>query len=161
MLEGKTHAALDLLANHGKGGVLHLDDRASPEDLHSLSVMDILQRRHPPGQPASQDFVIHRVPPEIHPVVFDSIDAQLVRSTTLSCKRAAGPSGLDNYAWRRLCSVFKSDSASLCQSLANVAKRICTSFFDPRAVSPLLTSRLLALDKCPGIHPIGIGEMAI
>ena len=38
MLKKKTHAALDLLANHGKGGVLHLDDHASLDDPHSLSV---------------------------------------------------------------------------------------------------------------------------
>ena len=98
MLKGKTHAALDLLANHGKEGVLHLDDHATPDDPHSLSVKAVLQSKHPSGQPASQDSVIHGVPPEIHPVIFDSIDAQLVRSTTLCCKGVAGPSGLDAYA---------------------------------------------------------------
>ena len=121
--------------------------------------MDVLQSKHPPGQLASQDSIIHDVPPEIHPVVFDSIDAQLVRPITLCCKGAAGPSSLDAYAWRRLCSIFKSSSASLCQSLANVAKRLCTSFVDPWVVAPLLTCRLMSLDKCPGIRPIGIGEM--
>ena len=54
MLKGKTHAALDLLANHGKGGVLHLGDRATPDDPHSLSVKDVLQSKHPPGQPTFQ-----------------------------------------------------------------------------------------------------------
>ena len=39
-------------------------------------------------------------------------------------------------------------------------KRLCTSFVDPRAVSPLLTCRLIALDKCPRIGPVGIGDMA-
>ncbi len=41
MFRGKTHAALDLLANSGKGGVLHLDQPANTDDrlwnVHSLS----------------------------------------------------------------------------------------------------------------------------
>ena len=83
-----------------------------------------------------------------------------MRSTALHCKGAAGPSGLDAYAWHRLCTAFKSFSASLCQSLADVAKCLCSSYIDPSTVSPLLACRLIALDKCPGVRPIGIGDMA-
>ncbi len=54
----------------------------------------------------------------------------------------------------------KSTSISLCQSLAEVAKRLCSSFVDPQGISPLLACRLIALDKCPGVRPIGIGETA-
>lgn len=160
MFKGKIHAALDLLANRGKGGLLRLDDRADPNDPASPSVSDVLHSKHPSGQPASVDSILPGVPLEIHPVVFDSIDARLVRSTALRGKGAAGPSGLDAYAWRRLCTAFKSVSATLCQSLANVAKHLCTSFVDPKVVSPLLACRLIALDKCPGVRPIGIGDMA-
>ena len=38
MFKGKTHAALDLLANNGKGGVLHLDDPSNPSDTSLPSV---------------------------------------------------------------------------------------------------------------------------
>lgn len=44
------------------------------------------------------------------------------------------------------------------QSLAYVSKRLCSSNVDPEAVYPLLASRLIALDKCPGVRPIGIGD---
>ena len=69
---------------------------------------------------------------------------------------AAGPFGLDAHAWRRLCTSFKSGSASLCQSLAEVAKRLCSSLIDPKGLAPFLAYRLIALDKCPG----GIGDTA-
>ena len=39
-----------------------------------------------------------------------------------------------------------------------MAKRLCTSFVDPKCVSPLLACRLIALDKNPGVCPIGIGD---
>ena len=73
---------------------------------------------------------------------------------------AAGPSGLDAYTWRRQCTAFKATSTSLCQSLADVAKRLSTMYVDPQAISLLLACRLIALDKCPGVRPIGIGDTA-
>ena len=48
---------------------------------------------------------------------------------------AAGPSGVDAYAWRRFYSSFKSASADLCNALAGVARRLCTSRVDPEGLS--------------------------
>ena len=39
-----------------------------------------------------------------------------------------------------------------------VARSICTSQVDPKGLAPLTACRLLALDKCPGVRPIGVGE---
>ena len=119
---------------------------------------EILKTKHPVGQPASADSILHGTPPEIHPVVFDSIDARLIRSTALKTTGAAGPSGLDVYSWRRMCAAYKATSSSLCQALANVTKCLCTDYVDPDAVSCLFSCSLLALDKCPGVRPIGIGD---
>ena len=53
---------------------------------------------------------------------------------------------------------FKSAADDLCHSLALLARRLCTSFVDPKGLSSLLACRLIALDKCPGVRPIGICE---
>ena len=55
MFRGKTHAALDLLANSGKGGVLHLDQPANADNPDSVSVREVLVSKHPTGQPASPE----------------------------------------------------------------------------------------------------------
>ncbi len=65
---------------------------------------------------------------------------------------------MDAYAWRRLCTSFKSSSNSLCESLDLTARRVCSEYVDPSSLAPLLASRLIALDKNPGVRPIGIGE---
>ena len=113
MFKRKTHAALDLLANSGKGGVLHLDQ---PANSDSMTVREILVSKHPSGQPASPaspNSTLQGSPPEIHPIAFDSIDASLTCSTALRTSSVAGPSGLDVHAWWRLCTAFKSASNSL------------------------------------------------
>ena len=98
--------------------------------------------------------------PDVHPVLFDELNAARIRSAALHTTGAAGPSGLDALTWRRLCTSFKSASQELCHCLALTAHRMCTTMVDPACLAPLLSSRLIALDKCPGVRPIGIGDTA-
>ena len=42
--------------------------------------------------------------------------------------------------------------------MASIARCTSTSFTDPDALQPLLNCSLIALDKNPGVQPIGIGE---
>ena len=160
MFQGKTHAALQLLSDKGKGGVLSLDRSVTTKDADPCTVKDALRSKHPPCQSANPDTLIPGVPPEVHPVIFDQINASLIRSTSLHTRGAAGPSGLDAYAWRRLCTSFKTASHALCHALALTARRLCTTLLDPSSISSLLACRLIALDKNPGVRPIGIGETA-
>ena len=60
--------------------------------------------------------------------------------------------------WKRLCSSFGSYSTDLCNAVASVTRRICSTYVDPDSIEALVASRLIALDKCPGIHSIGVGE---
>ena len=82
------------------------------------------------------------------------------RSAALSVNGAAGPSGLDSHVWRRLCTSHKGALRDLCVALASVAVRVCTSHVHPSSITPLLACRLIALDKHPGVRPIGIGDTA-
>ena len=68
----------------------------------------------------------------------------------------AGPSGVDPAGWRRLCIAFKKSSADLCDAIALLARRLSTSYLHPSGIQAF---RLVALDKCPVVHPIGIGEV--
>ena len=71
---------------------------------------------------------------------------------------AAGPSGLDATSWKRLCTSFKGASFDLCEAVAATTRRLCTCYVDPSGLSAFVACRLIALDKCPGVRPIGIGE---
>ena len=159
MFAGKCKEAF-LLSNGEKGGILHLDDPSDPNTPSSPLVKDVLTSKHPAGQRAHVNCILPSAPGDVHPVVFDSIDATTIRSAALRITGSAGPSGIDAREWRRLCTSFKGASNELCASLATLARRVCTSYVDPNSISPLLACRLIALDKNPGVRPIGIGDTA-
>ena len=157
MFMGKCKAALDLISNAEKGGILHINDLADSDNPCSPSVKEVLISKHPPAQPAHSNCILDEEPQTPHPIIFESLDASVVRSAALRVTGAAGPSGLDAHEWRRLCTSHKGASRDLC---ASVARRICSSYVDPTSIKPLLACRLIALDKHPGVRPIGIGNTA-
>ena len=91
---------------------------------------------HPPSQPAPANALPQGMaePVDIHPVVFETLDAAKIRSAALRTSGAAGPSGLDAKEWRRLCTSFKHASKDLCHSLALMARRLSTTYVDPRGL---------------------------
>ena len=162
MSKGNTKAALRTLSKECRGTVLNLNDIVLSPDGTRATVLDILKSKHPPsGGPPDPDTLIDAAfnPPVVHPVIFDSIQGQTIRSAALHTSGAAGPSGIDAWGWRRLCSSFKSASAALCQSLALLTRKLCTVFVDPDGLAPLMSCRLIALNKNPGVRPIGICEV--
>ena len=139
--------------------MLHIRDHINKEDPSSPTVLDILKSKHSPSQPATIDALIQNPSPPLS-VVYDSIDAKTIHSAAFNTKEAAGPSDLDAHCWRHLCTSFHSASWELCHSLTLLARRHCVSFVDPIGLSAFLACCLIALDKCPGVRPIGISECA-
>ena len=72
---------------------------------------------------------------------------------------SAGPSSLDAHDWRRLLSAFGQTSTNLCKLVSKFAKRLATSIIPPEDLIAYNGCRLVTLDKCPGVRPIGIGEV--
>ena len=125
-----------------------------------MSVLDALKLKHPIGADPQDDALVDEAasPPDTHPVVFDSIQGKTIRAAALRTEGAAGPSGIDAHGWRRLCTSFGSASTDLCNSLALLTRRICTVLVDPEGLAPLMACRLIALNKNPGVRPIGVCE---
>ena len=95
----------------------------------------------------------------VNPIIYSNLDAECILQAALHTQGAAGLSGLDAYFWRRLCSSFKSASHDLCHALAAVGRRICSSNIHPDDLSAFVACRLIPLNKCPGVRPIGVGEV--
>ena len=143
MLQGKISAAIDLLSWNERAGILRSGDTVEGSEQGPILVSDA---KHPPANPALS-YALIDYPDSIStvpPVVFDQITGGSIRQAALRTKGAHGPSGMDAHSWRKLCTSFKAASDELCNSLALVARRLCT---DPAGIAPFLACRLIALDK--------------
>ena len=160
MFQGKTKTAIRLLLEKGRGSVLQLDD-VTPD---YPSVLDTLWSKHFSPQPCLVRSLITPVVTSssqvIHPFVYEAIDACSIRRAALQTYGAAGLSVSYAACWRRMCTSFKKSSVDLCDALAYVAKKLCSSLVDSRGVSNLPVFRLIALSKDPCVRPIGICEVA-
>ena len=163
MTDGRVGQALRLLNHKSKGRVLDLDSHINADDPSSSLVRDVLHEKHPPQGPIDPEAILlnETIPADHDPhfVLFENLNSDLIRKTALRTSGAAGPSGVDALGWRRFCTSFKA-SRDLCHSLASVARRLCTSYVDPSSLSAFVAGRLIALDKNPGVRPIGVGEVA-
>ena len=94
----------------------------TPAGQNGKRVVDILHENHPQGQPAKPEVLLRHH----HPVIFKEITRSAIHSATFRVEGGAGPSGLDAQDWRHLCTSFGRLSDDLCETLAGVAKRLCT-----------------------------------
>ena len=61
--------------------------------------------------------------------------------------------------WHTMVTGFKDSSANLCNAVSGVAHRLATEYVDPIALEALLANRGIAIEKCPGLRPVGVGEI--
>jgi hypothetical protein len=150
MLQGKVSAALRWIGSQATS-VLSADD-ATIRELVDL---------HPKGAPATQHGIFEGPIEYVEPVIFDSIDGETIQACAKRTSGSAGPSGLDADGWQRiLCSKqFKSKPMELCDSLALLARKLCTRHINPSFLKAFTACRLVPLDKNPGVRPVGIGEV--
>ena len=107
---GKVNKALRQLSPNPHGGVLGLNEPIpDPSQTNPpRTTREILTEKNPPGKPASADSLLPGSPTPVNPILFEKLNAEAIRKAALKTNAAAGLSGLDAYAWRRLCSSFKS-----------------------------------------------------
>ena len=91
MRKGNVHNAMKLLTNDMKSGVLPLNKKT----LQQLKK----KKKHPQRRDADPEIMLPDKAEEIHPIKFDSIDAENVRKAVLRTRGGAGPSGLDADGW--------------------------------------------------------------
>ena len=161
MLLGNIRGALRVLSQTPSGGVLSLSAHVEING-EQRRVFDILKDKHPQSPaPAHPDALVDEAladSPLFHPVLFEQITGDTIRSAALRTEGSAGPSGIDATGSRRMCTAFHAASTSLCNALAAVTRRLCTEYVDPTPLYALIACRLIPLDKNPGVRPIGVCE---
>ena len=71
----------------------------------------------------------------------------------------AGPGGIDSLILQNWLLRFGKESNQLRESIASVTRWLANDSPPWAAYRALMSNRLVALDKCPGVRPVGIGEV--
>ena len=154
MLRGQVRSAVRFITDRvSGGGVLSID---SPSNVPGMSVFDVLSQKHPePGNVEPSTFMLCDTLPPLSNL---DITAGHVEKVARQLQGAAGPGGSSALQWRDYLLRFGRHSGHLRDSVAMLARHLANRVVDQDSIHALVANRLIALDKCPGVHPIGIRE---
>ncbi len=93
MSSGKVNKALRCLSNNLSGGVLALDDMIPDSSNGSThrTTRDILVEKHPPGEPAQQNYLLREAPVSTNSILFDSLSAESILKAALKTSEMLTP----------------------------------------------------------------------
>ena len=94
--------------------------------------------------------------PTVIPIV---ITADTIEDVASKLSGSAGPSGIDSEMLKRWLLGFGNHSGALRRKLADFTTWLATSNPPWAVYRALMACRLVALDKQPGVRPLGIGEI--
>ena len=109
--------------------------------------MQLLKQKHPQASDA---------PEQLHEIRYENINAETVRKAVTKTRGGAEPSGMDADGWRRMIMSNKIGFSSndLCKVIAEIIKKLCTKPNQSDSLEALLSSRLIPLDKYPGVGEV-------
>ena len=121
-----------------------------------LSVMDILKNKHPSSHPRHSSTLLDT--PQLPTLEDLDITSNHVHFVAMNIEGSAGPGGCDALHWQDALLRFRSCSHHLHDNVADLSRHLANSIIDWNNIKALLANRIIALDKCPGVRPIGVGE---
>ena len=111
------------------------------------------------GHEAPNEILLEEGFQDVHPVIYDRIDSDMVRETMKKTRCSTGPSVLDAEGWRRIL-VWRNINKSgehLRKTIADLTKRLY-QYKIGKQLDAFLAYKLIPLDKQSGVR-LGIGEV--
>ena len=116
--------------------------------------------KHPKAEDASPEALFTGpLPPNIQPIFNSKLDGDLIKKCVLKTQGSAGVSQQEDSLWHSMVTDYNDSSSNLCNAISGVAHRLATEYVDPAALEVLLANRGIAINKCPGLRPVGVGEI--
>ena len=79
----------------------------------------------------------------------------------MNMKGSEGPSWMYAELYRRMLVSrnFSAAGKEMREEISLLTKNLLVKYYHPKLLEPLVASRLIPLDKNPGVRPIGVGEV--
>ena len=140
------------LSEKASGGVLD----PMQEVKKGVTVLEALNSKHPePHKSHLSSRLQVPVLPDFEDVIISSAS---IEKATRSLQGNSGASETDSEHWQTVLLRHGAHSSHLRDEVATLATKICNQILPWSKVRALVSRRLIALDKCPGVRPISIGE---
>ena len=149
----------------------YINNEDAVKGVHNMNeeIKAILQSKHPEAKASDPSALLQQSQNdgETENVIYEEIDAELVRRTANVMKGSGGPTQIDSDMWKDFTGAKALGKApeKLCQAIADAAKLLCTEEVHPTCLEEYNACRLIPLDKgitkdgTPGVRPIGVGEV--
>lgn len=161
VLSGRLRPAVRRLTSRDGGGVFQPDDADSKT---GRPVVDVLREKHPDlreplliGQPHGSFEPVAAA--EWKKPIPVNITAEVMERVATRLSGAAGPDGVDSVDLRNWLLRFGHESDLLRTEMAKWCEWLANSHPPWAAYRGLMAGRLVALDKLPGVRPLGIGSI--
>ena len=152
MMKGKVRSAMWWLSERASGGVLD----PMQEVKKGVTVLETLKSKHPePHKSHLSSRLQVPVLPHCEDVIISSAS---IEKTTRSFQGNSGASGTDSEHWQTVLLRHGADSSHLRDEVATLATKMCNQILPRSKVRALVSGRLIVLDKCHGVRPIGVGK---
>ena len=75
-----------------QNGILQLDTKT----------LNLLRQKYPPSENPDSSLLFKDIPEKVHPIRFESITAESIKTAAVKTNGGSGPSGLDALGWRMI-----------------------------------------------------------
>jgi hypothetical protein len=154
IMQGKLREAVRFITDRQGGGVMDPEQDAGKPA--GKSVFEVLLSKHPEQRiPEENDFIECD---ELPPLINIELTGSHVEQAAKKLSGGAGISGFDSYQLQKILLRYGNHSEKLRDTFARATEKQANCILDWEEVRALKAKRLIALNKLPGVRPVGIGE---
>lgn len=150
MFEGKVTSAIRMLCDNDNKGLLSLSDET----------LDQLIQKHPEPADIKPESLLHGPVIEVDESYFNCVNEAMIFRASKFTNGSSGPSQTDAAFFKYILTSnrFKKEGKELREKIATFTRLIGSQHINPEHLDAYVNCRLIPINKCPGVRPIGIGE---